>query len=261
MIPGAGSGFSQGKYNNQKKAKKLRRQSYLRKVNERWRTEYEQYNENTNQNSSNTFKAYESEPSNPKLWKDDYESLKFSIHNSLLEKDKECDEHHDDHLYKSNNSADDVNSSKYTSEGNDRQASLFGPIIEAENGEETTMRNTGDKFIDSKERTNQVKFINEGIYRIKKNDSIQNSGSKGSQWHLQGSQGQSIELNSSANKSMKSVSYVPKQPLEEEKHGIIKKPRQASQQHVDIKAFRQKLKKVSNFLLIFKDKSIFPVRS
>lgn len=42
---GTAGGLSSVKYNNPKKNQKNRRRSYLRKVNERWRTEYEQYNE------------------------------------------------------------------------------------------------------------------------------------------------------------------------------------------------------------------------
>ena len=91
------------------------------------------------------------------------------------------------------------------------------------------------------------KLINDGIHNMRNNDSIQNSGSKGSLCQLQGSQGQSVDFNNSGNKSVKLDSYTPKQHVEEEKHGILRKPRQSSQQHVDIKAFRNKLKKVNAF--------------
>lgn len=42
---GTSGGISSMKYNkNTKEKKKPRRRSYLRKINERWRTEYEKYN-------------------------------------------------------------------------------------------------------------------------------------------------------------------------------------------------------------------------
>jgi hypothetical protein len=51
MIPGGG-GLNHIKYDNNKKAKRNRRQSYIRKMNERWRTEYEMYNVDSENSSS-----------------------------------------------------------------------------------------------------------------------------------------------------------------------------------------------------------------
>lgn len=51
MIPGGG-GLNHIKYDNNKKAKKSRRQSYIRRMNERWRTEYEMYNVDSENSSS-----------------------------------------------------------------------------------------------------------------------------------------------------------------------------------------------------------------
>lgn len=48
MLGAGGGGLGGLKYNNPKKNKKNRRRSYLRKMNERWRTEYEQYNHERN---------------------------------------------------------------------------------------------------------------------------------------------------------------------------------------------------------------------
>ena len=157
------------KYNNNSaKEKKKRRTSYIRRVNQMWKTEYEKYNyeEKTINKTITKTNTIEFDINPQKVSKDDSESFKYSISADLLENKNSVQVGNNKYLTKSVCSADDIDHKdeifECTYEKKTRNAeSFFRPILEdVEQENDTTQRNTKYPMLLELEREYAAEKIN-----------------------------------------------------------------------------------------------------
>lgn len=141
---GAPGGLNSNRYNTNSKQIRKRKKSYLRKVNERWKTEYEEYLESNNPDQCDQLCQ---SPNNIKFWRDDSDSYNHSIRRSLLDDNLDNNKQSGNEIHwHSVWSADDWDHAHvhvYHPKDNqkDRGARLF-QVIEEDQEKETTNRHT-----------------------------------------------------------------------------------------------------------------------
>lgn len=161
--------------------------------------------------------------------KDDTASFKHSNHSTLLDQAQPDQQAGCDILKKSVASADDTHivyfQHSIISETEKRNESLFRPILEEEQENETTQRHTNLPALDELERQHQVEVLNHG-------------------------KSQYQEPTRSINDSAGSESLIIKPCMKNNK------TRNHSHQHIDIKAFREKFKTYNSS---FKEEARFDI--
>jgi hypothetical protein len=153
MIVGTG-GLSTSRYNNEKQQKRNRQRSFLRAVNERWKTEYEGYLED---DSHINYDDFGRSPNNVRIWRDDGDSYNHSIKKSLFEVDFNKDGQSGNQFIRQSTWTAKARDHKHVyhpkESAKERSAKLF-QIIEREVEKETTNRQSTEKRVNIADQIN-----------------------------------------------------------------------------------------------------------
>ena len=219
------SGLNSQRYNKpSKQEKKKRRTSYLRRINDMWKTEYEKYNDEEKHKSSK--QSIDVESGHNYRSKDDSDSLRYKNdpEKSLLGDQSDSIQAGDgQYIVKSVCSADDHDQMLADDEIEKvdiechNSTTLFQPIIEEEQEYDTTQRNTKNEMLDHL--------------------AIEYAASKLSQDNQKEVRMGNQSINNGSDNNNESSGSILKPCLVKDE-----KKRQRSHQTVDIVAFREKLK-------------------
>jgi hypothetical protein len=159
MIVGTG-GLSNSRYNNEKQQKRNRQRSFLRAVNERWKTEYQGFLED---DSHINYDNIGQSPNNYRIWRDDGDSYNHSIKKSLFEVDFNKDGQSGNQFIRQSTWTAKFRDQKHVyhpkESAKQRSAKLFR-IIERQPEKETTDRHKAENRQSTEKRVNIADQIN-----------------------------------------------------------------------------------------------------